>query len=118
ELGEFALYGDETDKQLFCDNETNMKKLYGADKSGYFKDGVQEYIIHGNEHAVNYQQGTKAVLNYEKLIPGGGSVTIQLRLQNACNNNSPFHNFDEIFAARIRETDDFYADGQADMKDE
>ncbi|HTI91836.1 MAG TPA: hypothetical protein VL727_14680 [Puia sp.] len=118
ELGEFTLYGDETDSQLFCDNETNMKKLYGVDRSGYFKDGVQEYIIHRNEHAVNYQQGTKAVLNYEKDIPGGGSVTIRLRLQNACNNTSPFHDFDEIFATRIKETDDFYAEVQADMKNE
>jgi len=43
---------DETDRHLFCDNETNTKKLYGADKAGYFKDGVQEFIIHGNEHAI------------------------------------------------------------------
>ena len=118
ELGEFALYGDETDRHLFCDNETNMKKLYGSEKAGYFKDGVQEFIIHGNEHAINYQQGTKAVLNYDKLIPGGGSETIRLRLSNASDNNSPFHDFDEIFAARIKETDEFYAEVQADIKDE
>jgi len=118
ELGEFILYADEMDKSLFCDNETNNKKLYGADKPGYFKDGVQEFIVHGNEHAINYLQGTKAVLNYDKLIPGGGTETIRLRLSNGGNNNSPFYNFDETFAARIKETDDFYAEVQEDMKDE
>jgi hypothetical protein len=117
ELGEFALYADETDRQLFCDNDTNMRRLYGVEKTGYFKDGAQEYIIHGNEQAINFQQGTKAVLNYDKVIPGGGSETIRLRLVKGCNYN-PFRDFDEIFADRIRETDEFYAEIQAEMKDE
>ncbi len=117
ELGEFTLYADETDRQLFCDNETNMRRLYGTEKTGHFKDGVQEYLIHGHEQAINYQQGTKAVLNYDKLIPGGGSETIRLRLVKGFNYN-PFRDFDEIFAGRIKETDEFYEEIQAEMKDE
>ncbi len=106
ELGNFTLYADETDKHMFCDNETNTHRLYGVEKKGYFKDGIQEYLVHGNEQAINYQQGTKAALNYEKLIPGGGSETIRLRLHNGHECNA-LGDFDAIFAQRIKETDDF-----------
>ncbi len=67
------LHGEEKDCVFFCDNDTNTRKLYGADKPGLFKDGINDLVIHGHTHAVNYQQGTKAALNYEKTIPGRGS---------------------------------------------
>ena len=100
---------------LFCDNDTNTGKLYGADKPGYFKDGIHEFLVHGNLQAVNYQQGTKAALNYDKRIPGGSSVTIRLRLSHA-NPFLPPSTISTTFSrARIRETDSFYADLQAEM---
>jgi hypothetical protein len=118
ELGEFSLHAEETDVQLFCENETNTQRLYGTGKPGYFKDGIQEFLVHGNQQAINYEQGTKAALNYDKTIPGGGSVTIRLRLSQFCPPSGAFHNFEDIFSARIRETDDFYAELQRDMADE
>jgi len=117
DLGDWCLYGDETDQNLFCDNETNSNRLYGENKRGYFKDGIQDFLVHGKEHAINYSMGTKACQNYERLIPGGGSATIRLRLANTQFYN-PFSNFDEVFADRIRETDEFYADLQKDIKSE
>jgi hypothetical protein len=114
DLGEWSLYG-ETDQNIFCDNDTNVRRFYGENKTGYFKDGIQEFLVHGNEHAINYAQGTKACQNYECMIPGGGSTTIRLRLANTRFYN-PFANFDQVFAERIRETDEFYADLQKDMK--
>lgn len=116
DLGEWSLYG-ETDQNIFCDNDTNVRRFYGENKTGYFKDGIQEFLVHGNEHAINYAQGTKACQNYECMIPGGGSTTIRLRLANTRFYN-PFANFDQVFADRIRETDEFYADLQKDMKSE
>jgi hypothetical protein len=115
DLGDWCLYGDETDQNLFCDNETNCRRLYGENKPGYFKDGIQDFLVHGNEHAINYAQGTKACQNYERVIPGGGSTTIRLRLANTQFYN-PFSDFDQTFADRIRETDEFYADLQKDIK--
>ncbi len=117
ELGEFTVYGEGKDIHLFCDNETNCCRLYGYDKPGFFKDGIQEYIVHGNEKAINYLSGTKAAMNYEKLIPGGGSTTIRLRLSNACQGDA-FAGFDELFETRIAETNDFYANVQAEMENE
>jgi hypothetical protein len=117
ELGEWALYGDETDTELYCDNDTNVRRFYGLDKPGYYKDGIQEFIVRGNTQAVNYVQGTKAAFNFERMVPGGGSTTIRLRLSRICS-GEPFQHFEEVFANRIRETDEFYADIQKDMPDE
>ena len=41
----------------------------------FCKDGVQQFLVHGREDAINYDQGTKAALNYERIVPAGGSVT-------------------------------------------
>jgi hypothetical protein len=117
ELCELTLYGEEPDVHLFCDNETNYRRLYNSDNKGYCKDGAQEYLIHGQENAINYEQGTKAVLNYERVVPAGGSVCVKVRLCPQCP-NGPFHDFNEIFDARIRETDEFYADLQREITNE
>src|SRR3984957_12862304 len=117
ELGEMTLYSEERDIHLFCDNETNYRRLYNTENKGYCKDGVQEYLIHGREDAINYEQGTKAVLNYEHVVPAGGAVSVRLRLCPS-SSGAPFHDFEEVFAARIRETDEFYAELQHEITDE
>ncbi len=117
DLGEWGLYGDETDQNLFCDNETNARRFYGEDKPGYYKDGIQDFLIHGKENAINYSLGTKVAQNYERIIPGGGSATIRLRLANTQTYN-PFSDFDQVFTDRIRETDEFYAELQQGVKNE
>ncbi|HEY4336833.1 MAG TPA: glucosidase, partial [Puia sp.] len=116
ELGEWGLYGDDTDTEVYCDNETNVRRFYGTEKAGYYKDGIQEFIVEGKSQSVNYVQGTKAAFQYERLVPGGGSTTVKLRLSKTCG-NLPFEHFDEVFADRIRETDEFYAGIQKDMPD-
>lgn len=64
DLGELNFYGEDADTHLFCENETNVNRLYGKEEGGYFKDGINEYIVHGNERAINYQEGTKvAIMN-------------------------------------------------------
>src|SRR5258708_21768312 len=78
---------------------------------------MQEYVVRGNGQTVNFIQGTKAAFHYEREIPGGGSTSIRLRLSQMCGGD-PFEHFDEVFAARIRETDEFYAGIQKDMPDE
>jgi hypothetical protein len=117
EMQELTLYGEEPDVHLFCDNETNYQRLYNSENKGLCKDGVQEFLIHGRQDAINYEQGTKAVLNYERVVPAGGSVTVRIRLCPECP-RGPFYDFDEIFATRIRETDEFYAELQHDMTSE
>jgi len=115
QLGEFTLHAEQVNEFFFCENETNEKRLYGVDKPGYFKDGANEYLVHGQQEAINRHEGTKAILNYELMIKGGSSSTIRLRLAPS-NTRHPFQHFDDIFSARIRETDAFYEELQKDME--
>lgn len=117
DLGEFTLSGEEPDIHLFCDNETNVDRLYGVSGTGYFKDGINEYIVGRKTNAVNYQQGTKAAIHFQRVVPPGESVTVRLRLQNGCG-FVPFSDFDEILETRRTETDEFYNEIQAEITDE
>ena len=52
--GDYNFYSDGKPEMLFCDNETNVRRLYGQnDAAGYFKDAFHEYVVHGNSAAVN-----------------------------------------------------------------
>jgi hypothetical protein len=117
DLGDFTFFGEEKEGHLFCDNETNIQRLYGADGTGYFKDGINEYVVHKNTNAVNYQEGTKAALHYQREVPPGQSISIRLRLQKGCT-PAPFRDFEAIFEARRTETDQFYKELQAEMTNE
>jgi hypothetical protein len=45
---------------LFCENETNVKRLFNMDGAGPFKDGFNDYLVHGDEQAIRRDAGTKA----------------------------------------------------------
>ena len=113
ELGEFNLYSDGKPALLFCDNETNSRRIHGlSGAAGFYKDAFHEYIVSGNQSAVNPNlTGTKAGLLHKLTIPAGSSATVRLRLSNATA-AKPFADFDSVFATRIREADEFYAELQ------
>jgi hypothetical protein len=112
-LGAYYLYGEGNPNCLFCENDSNARRLWGADgATGYWKDGVHERVVHGDLAAVNPEQaGTKAAVWYERLVPARGAVEIRLRLTQA-DRAAPFSDFDATFALRRREADAFYADLQ------
>ena len=111
-LDKMFLYCDGKPQILFCDNETNRKKLYNVDgDTGFWKDGINDFLISGKKEAVNKVGGTKAAVNYDLNIPAEKSVTIQLRLCDAELKN-PFDSFDSIFNSRIKEADEFYSELQ------
>jgi hypothetical protein len=114
-LGQLTLHLDKKTSLLFCDNESNRKKLYDVSNvSSYCKDGINEYIVHNNEHAINEEQGTKAAANYDMIVKAGQSVTIRLRLEGN-NHAHPFLDFDAVFASRQLEADVFYGELQKDI---
>lgn len=117
QMGKFLLHSEsEKCHRLFCENETNVKRLHGVDKSGYFKDGINEYIIRNNENAVNSEGGSKVALNYDRIMPARSSVTIRLRLEST-NNSAPFEDFEKIFSMRSNETDEYYKELQQEVDD-
>src|ERR1035437_7045825 len=113
ELGDYNFYSDGNPETLFCDNETNIRRHGGQpDAAGYFKDAFHEYIVHGNQAAVNPQSsGTKVGVLHKLTIPAGGSKQIRLRLAKP-GASEPFVDFDSIFAQRLQEADEFYAEVQ------
>ncbi len=145
-LGEFRFYCDGAPELLFCDNDTNIRRLYEQkDAQGFFKDAIHEYVVNGNKAAVNPQRtGTKAAAHYTVTVPAQGSSEIRVRLVNvgqaspagAGSPSSPqsspsrtkvkqkqagslsyFADFDTIFSGRLREADEFYGALQQDMTD-
>jgi hypothetical protein len=109
QLGAYFLYVEGSAELLFCDNETNTARLYGAQPRGYCKDAFHEYLVHGNRSAVNsLQRGSKACAHLTARVESGASLKFRLRLTNV-EQAAPFTGFDEIAAAKIRACDEFYA---------
>ncbi len=113
QLGEYILYCADPDELLFTDNETNPQRLFGvAPSSPYVKDAFHEYIVGGQKASVNpAQSGTKAAARYDRTVPAGETVTLQLRLSALVGDHpleAPFADFDANIAQRRDETDAFY----------
>ena len=119
DLPNYVLHVKEQAKFLFCDNETNIQKLYDvANTCPYCKDGINDFLIHKNEHAINSDGfGTKVSVDYDITIPAQSSYTVCLRLENN-QNTTPFADFDAIFNQRLAEADEFYAELQQSIKTE
>ena len=119
EYGRRWLVAEGAPALLFTGNETNMKRLFGVENlAPYVKDAFHEYLIGGRQDAIDpAQTGTKAAALYRLEIPAGGSTTLRLRLtdqdpERTAGAAGPPEwfgkGFDDIFAARITEADEFY----------
>ena len=95
---------------LFTENETNFKLLFGQDNaSPYVKDGINNYVVHGDPDAVNPNKiGTKFAPHYKLSIPAGESKTVELRLSNSDSLQDPFETMNGIFEQRKKDADEFY----------
>jgi hypothetical protein len=114
DMGEFHFLVEKADRWLFTENETNNRRLYGAETAGYFKDAFHECVIRGDASAVNPASiGTKAAAHIIRNVPAGGSVQVRAFLGTAAEN--PFSFFDEVMQIRRDEADAFYADLQKDL---
>jgi hypothetical protein len=99
---------------LFTENETNHELLFPGIKneSPYAKDGINNFLIHGAQNAVNPEkQGTKASAHYKLTIGAGKTSVIRLRLSKKSDapKGNPFgKDFDAIFNQRLAEADELY----------
>jgi hypothetical protein len=114
ELGERELRCEGAPTLLFTDNESNNKRLFGTDNAApYVKDAFHEYLINQHREAVNVEgTGTKAAAHYVLDVASGQTATVRLRLTDTERRASPglFGSvFDELFALRVREADEFYS---------
>jgi hypothetical protein len=119
QLGDYWLFAEGGPELLFCDNETNVRRLYAQhDARGYFKDAFHDYIVHGNREAVNPAlTGTKGAAHHVLTVPAGGERNVRLRLTRE-RNSRPFTGFDAVFESRRREADEFYSPLQQGIDDD
>jgi hypothetical protein len=112
QLGERYLYCEEDIPLLFTENETNNERIFGTrNASPYVKDGINNYIVQGNQDAINPGNlGTKAAAHYSVTVDAGQTATVRLRLSDLAPTamGDPFKSFAEIMDARRNEADEFY----------
>ena len=111
-LGAFHFACDGDVPLLFTENETNHVKLFGTEnESPFVKDGINDCVVHGRQDTTNPQKrGTKVAAHYQATIGAGQTSVIRLRLTSGgLNQKQPFgKSFDQIFADRLLEADEFY----------
>jgi len=109
QLGARTLNCDGSPELLFTENESNTGRLWGqSNQSRHVKDAFHEYVVSGKREAVNPSAtGTKAAAHYHLEVPGGGSRVVRLRL-TAKRPAEPFGTFDQTFATRLAEANEFY----------
>ncbi len=120
-LGERYLYCEGKAPLLFTENETNTQRIFGVpNRTPYVKDSINNYIVHGQQGAVNPERkGTKVAAHYQLTINPGMSQIVRLRLSDvspptlAGGDNaelSPFGLwFESTLKARRDEADEYYA---------
>jgi hypothetical protein len=113
-LGDFIFSCEGPVPLLFTENETNHERLFPGIKneSSYVKDGINEYIVHGNQNTVNPgKQGTKVAAHYRLSVEPGETMVIRCRITSGSEHPRVEvfgSQFEKVFSDRIRETEDFY----------
>ena len=109
--GKLWLHCEGSPELLFTENETNVHRLFGVgNRTPYVKDGINNFVVNGDEGAVNPQRnGTKAAAQYKLTLRSGETAVVRLRLSNLdLKASNGFADFDKILTQRRREADEFY----------
>ncbi len=95
---------------MFCENETNNALLFGSpNDSPTCKDGINDYVIHGDARDVSMTEGSKVAAHVSTTLPPGESFTVTVRFAPA-DLALPFAEADEVLTVRRSEADEFYND--------
>jgi hypothetical protein len=115
ELGDWLFCADESAELLFCENETNNQRLFGAPNAVPFvKDGINDFVVGGASDTVNPEgRGTKLAAHHVLDLDPGQGASIRLRLTATPESRAPGQTlateFDQVMSARRGEADRFYA---------
>src|SRR5205823_2171955 len=89
-------------------NDTNGHRLFGMKTDGYFKDGINDFVVNGDRSAVNpAATGTKAAAHYRLSVPAHGQAHVRVRLM-LDETAGGFADFDSVMKKRRAEADEFY----------
>jgi hypothetical protein len=95
---------------LFCENETNTRRLFGVDTgTPYPKDGINDHVISSAPTVNPAERGSKCAFWYQLTVAAGASVELRLRLRPPTSD--PLQSdFDDVLRQRHAEADEFYAE--------
>jgi hypothetical protein len=97
---------------LFCENETNDRRLYGVPSTTPFpKDGINDHVISGTGTVNPDHRGTKAAFWYQLAVAPGATVELRLRLrpEGAPPGAAVLGDeFAEVVSRRRADADEFY----------
>ncbi len=104
---------------LFCENETNVARLFGATATTpYPKDGINDHVVGGAATVNPDQRGTKCAFWYQLTVAPGETAELRLRLRPAGAHPAGAQpapadalgaGFSQVVAQRRAEADEFYA---------
>ncbi|MBC8074189.1 MAG: hypothetical protein IAG13_38070, partial [Deltaproteobacteria bacterium] len=116
-LGPRWLYVEPEAELLFAENDTNVRRMFGMNAAGPFKDAFHAAIVHGDRAALASQPiGSKCGAHRRFVVAPGAEVTTCLRLSSEPR-SEPLRDVQTIFAQRRSEADGFYAALQSDIAD-
>jgi hypothetical protein len=111
-LGNYYLYCEGVVPLLFTENETNNQRLFDCpNATPYVKDGINNFVVNGQQDAIDPAQvGTKVSPHYTLTVPGGETQVVRLRLSQTAPQamGEPFSEFDTICQQRLQEANEFY----------
>ena len=100
---------------VFCENETNDQRLFGAAPlTPYPKDGINDHVVSGTATVNPERTGTKCSFWYQLTVQPGETAEVRLRLRPQSRGPAPEvalgSDFQRIVAERKGEADEFYAE--------
>ena len=110
-VGVFYLHAEPEAALLFCENETNMARVFGAEPATPFaKDGIGDHLLHGADTVNPDGEGTKVAAHVRLVVPAGGQAAVLVRLtrEGPETLTAPLAGADELIARRRAEADEFY----------
>ena len=109
--GTFFLYAEPDADLLFCENETNTARVFGAEPTTQFpKDGIGDHVIRGADTVNPAGEGTKVAARTRLVVPAGGQAAVLVRLtrEGPQTLTAPLAGANDLIAARRAEADEFY----------
>jgi hypothetical protein len=107
-LGSLEIVGQGDPTVLFCENETNMPRVFGSPATTSTpKDGIDDHVVSGAD-TVAAGSGTKAAFWYQLEVQPGETTVLRVRLRPAGSGGDPWADFDAVRASRLADADEFY----------
>jgi hypothetical protein len=114
-LGRRFVLFDHDATPLLTENDTNMRRLFGVEAPGPFKDAFHDAIVHGRRDGLAHgDRGTKLGIHHRFVVAPGDTAFVYVRV-GPDDRRMTYAELELAFTTREREADAFYAELQRDI---